>query len=353
MKGLRKIQPYVPGEQPGLTDIIKLNTNENAYPPSPLVTKAWQTFDVANLRYYSSLANQSLVDALAQKHHIPSQWVTTSNGSDDILALAFQSFFQSEQPIFFPDLTYGFYPVWCELFHIPYQEVPLEKDFSFALAALPNQLGGVVLANPNAPTGKGKTVTEIEALLQRYPDRVIIVDEAYQSFGGESVIPLVAKYENLYVTRTFSKDASLAGLRVGYGIGSERLTGVIQAVKNSYNPYAVDMIAERLATAATQDTEYYQRINQKICATREQFCQALAQLGFTTIPSQTNFVLTTHPLISAKTFFEKLKEARIFVRYFPDKQRIANYLRITIGTDEEMVQVAIVLKNIIEEEQNV
>ncbi len=349
VKGLRTIQPYVPGEQPKLKDIIKLNTNENAYPPSPRVTEAWQTFDPKQLRYYSALANPDLVKALADKHQVPSQWITTTNGSDDSLALAFQSFFQSDDPIVFPDLTYGFYSVWCELFHIPYQEVPLAADFTFDLSHLPEKIGGIVLANPNAPTGIGKPAVEIENLLQAYPDCVVIVDEAYQAFGGESVIPLVEKYDNLYVTRTFSKDAALAGLRVGYGIGGERLTGVIQAVKNSYNPYAVDSIAEHLATIAAKDVSYYEEINQKICATRADFIAALSQLGFITLPSQTNFVLTTHPLISAQLLFETLKAATIFVRYFPEKERIANYLRITIGTDEEMAEVVTVLKKVIEE----
>lgn len=344
MRGLRKIEPYIPGDQPKFSKMIKINTNENAYPPSPKVKEALLNFDASQLRLYSSLDNYNLTSALGKRLKVDSDWITTANGSDDILALAFQSFFNSSDPIIFPDLTYGFYSVWCELFNIPYLELPLNDQFEFDFDKIPEKIGGIVLANPNAPTGLYKPVDQIEQILKKYHDVVVIVDEAYIEFGGQSMLPLLSNYDNLYITRTFSKDAALAGLRVGYGIGNPKLTGVIQAIKNSYNPYAVDSISEALAIAATEDYEYYQKINGEIAKTRDWFIIELNKLGFNTLPSLTNFVLTTHPQQSAEAIFNHLKKHQVFVRFFPNKERISNYLRISIGTKKEMTTVIDLLK---------
>lgn len=344
MRGLRKIDPYIPGDQPKFSKMIKINTNENAYPPSPMVKSALSNFDANQLRLYSSLDNFELTSALSKRLHVGADLITTANGSDDILALAFQSFFNSSDPVVFPDLTYGFYSVWCELFNIPYLELPLNAKFEFDFDEIPDKIGGIVLANPNAPTGIYQSVEQIEQILKKFHDIVVIVDEAYIEFGGQSILPMLSKYENLYITRTFSKDAALAGLRVGYGIGNSNLTGVIQAVKNSYNPYAVDSISEALAIAATEDYEYYQKINGEIAKTRDWFVVELEKLGFKTLPSLTNFVLTTHPQQSAEAIFNNLKENQIFVRFFPSKERIDNYLRISIGTQTEMATVIDLLK---------
>ncbi|SJZ56477.1 histidinol-phosphate aminotransferase [Pilibacter termitis] len=336
MIGLKKITPYVAGEQPKLSKMIKINTNENAFPPSPKVLATLKEFDGDQLRLYSSLENENLTSALSKKLGISSDCITTGNGSDDVLALAFQSFFNSEYPVVFPDITYGFYTVWCELFDIPYMEIPLDDDFHPDFTKIPEKIGGIVLANPNAPTGIVQPLSKIEELLQCHPNVVVIVDEAYIEFGGKSAVALLDKYENLYITRTFSKDASLAGLRVGYGVGNKRLTEVIKAVKNAYNPYSVDQLAEALALAATQDSDYYREMNGKIIETREWLSKEVTRIGFNVLPSATNFILAEHERVPAGEIFDFLRENHVFVRYFPNKERIANFLRISIGTREEM-----------------
>lgn len=349
MNSLRRISPYIPGEQPTGEGLIKLNTNENAYPPSPNIIKKMVQFDYTELRHYSSLDNQELRVAIGQKEGINPDYISLGNGSDDVLAIAFQSFFQSNKPVVFPDITYGFYKIWCDLFRIPYQEVPLSSDFTFDLENLPEKIGGIVLANPNAPTGLVKIVEEIEALLKKYPETVIIVDEAYISFGGKSVVKLVEIYPNLYVTRTFSKDSALAGIRLGYGVGGERLTSVVKAVKNSYNPYSVNSLTEAVGLEAVLDESYYKDTLKKIIDTREWFTGELSKLGFTTIESSTNFVFTKHKTKQAKDIQDYLKEKNIYVRYFSDNPRIKQYLRISIGTQEEMESVIKVLKEYMNE----
>ena len=349
MEGLRKIQPYIPGEQVDYQRVIKLNTNEHAYLPSPKIKETLATFDLAKLQRYSSVDNQALCRVIAQNEGLEDEWITTANGSDDILALAFQSFFQTKAPIIFPDITYGFYPVWCELYQIPYQLLPLDDQFQWDFTKIPQAIGGLVLTNPNAPTGKIVSKQAIIDLLERFPEQVIIVDEAYQAFNEESVAPLVSKYPNLYVTRTLSKDHALAGLRVGYGIGSPRLTQVIKAVKNSYNPYAVDALAEAVAITALEDRAYYQKVNQQILHTRSWFSEQLTQLGFNTLESHTNFVLTTHPSHKANILYQQLKEHAIYVRYF-DTLRLKDYLRISIGTQQEMEQVTTLLRELTQKE---
>lgn len=348
MKGLREIVPYVAGAQPNEKNMIKINTNENAFPPSPGVLKALSDFDGQSLRLYSSLDNDSLRDALAQALGVSRDQLIVGNGSDDVLALAFLSFFNASEPVLFPDITYGFYKVWADLFRIPFKEIPLDAAFKVVTSDYIGQaIGGIVIANSNAPTGIYKSLDELEAIVAANQDVVVIIDEAYIAFGGQTALPLLDKYDNVFITRTFSKDAALAGLRVGYGIGSPKLISVIHAVKNAYNPYAVDMVAESLATAAVKDAAYYEQINAEIAATRDWFSAELRALGFEVLPSQTNFILTKPAGIAAKSLFDFLQEKKIYVRYFGDKARLSDYLRISIGKQDEMARVVQVIGDVL------
>ncbi|MFC3928378.1 histidinol-phosphate transaminase [Streptococcus caprae] len=339
LKGLRQIAPYVPGAQPKVEEMIKLNTNENAYGPSPKVKAVLESFQTDSLRLYSSLDQAPLRHELGQLLGVNPEQIILGNGSDDILSMAFLAFFNSGEPVLFPDLTYGFYKVWADLYHIPYREIPLNERFELETEDYLLQNGGIVLANPNAPTGIYKPLDELEAIIVANQDVVVIVDEAYINFGGQSALPLLDKYENLFITRTYSKDAALAGLRVGYGIGSPKLMGVIHAVKNSVNPYNVNRLSEEVATAATKDWAYYVETCQRIVETRDWFSGKMAELDFEVLPSKTNFVLVEHARVSAQELFNHLESQHIYVRYFPKTERIANKLRISIGTEEEMQKV--------------
>lgn len=347
IKGLRSIAPYVPGTQPREKNMIKINTNENAFPPSSGVLKVLSEFDGTQLRQYSSLDNYQLCHELANSLGVDQEQIIVGNGSDDILALAFLSFFNSGAPVFFPDITYGFYKVWSDLFKIPFKEILLSQHFEIVTDDyIEHKTGGIVIANPNAPTGIFKSLSEIEEIVKANQDVVVIIDEAYITFGGESALPLLAQYDNIFITRTFSKDAALAGLRVGYGIGSPKLISVIHAVKNSYNPYAVDSIAESLATAAVLDKTYYDKINAEISSTRDWFSDELSALGFEVLCSKTNFILTKPVGISARELFEFLQTKKIYVRYFGDQGRLSEYLRISIGTRAEMTKVVQVIGDV-------
>ncbi len=346
-KGLRHISPYVAGKQPKEKNMIKLNTNENAYGPSPAVMKAINDFDGDKLRNYSSLNHSQLCESLARQLEVSPEQLVIGNGSDDILSLAFLAFFNSQSPILFPDLTYGFYKVWAELYRIPYQEIPLNSNFDIDFKDYHPNNGGIVIANPNAPTGVYKPLAAIESLLQAHPDVIIILDEAYVNFGGKTAISLLAKYDNLFITRTFSKDASLAGLRVGYGIGSPDLINLMKAIRNSVNPYSVDCLAEHVATAAVEDWPYYERNCQKIMATRQWFQESLEALGFEVLPSSTNFLLVKPLAVSAGDIFQHLERQKIYVRYFPKIDRIKNYLRISIGTQKEMEKVIMAIQELL------
>lgn len=348
LKGLRQIEPYVAGIQPKGKDIIKLNTNENAYGPSPHVQAVLKTFDASKLARYSSLDQADLRVALSEKLEVPADQIIIGNGSDDILSMAFLAFFNSDDPILFPELTYGFYKVWADLYHINYQEIPLNDNFEVEVNDYLANNGGIIIANPNAPTGIYKSLTEIETIIKANQDVVVVIDEAYINFGGQSALPLLNKYENVFITRTFSKDAALAGIRVGYGIGSPRLIAVINAVKNSVNPYNVDSLAEAVATAAVKDWSYYVETSRKICQTRDWFRDALLDLGFKVLPSKTNFILVEPVGVSAHTLFTHLENHRIYVRYFPKLDRLKNKLRISIGTQAEMETVIAVIKELIE-----
>lgn len=348
MKGLRQITPYVAGAQPQEKGMIKINTNEHAFSPSPAVLAALREFDGNRLRKYSSIENDSLRCALAKQLGVHQDQLIVGNGSDDILALAFLSFFNSDDPLLFPDITYGFYKVWADLFRIPFEEVPLTDQFEINSSDyIDRKTGGIVIANPNAPTGIYKTLAEIEAIVVANQDVVVIIDEAYIAFGGMTALPLVAKYDNVFITRTFSKDAALAGLRVGYGIGSPKLLKVIQAVKHAYNPYSVDAIAEKLATAAVSDAAYYTQVNAEIVEIRDWFSAELKAIGFDVLPSKANFVLVKPAGISASILFDFLQTKKIYVRYFGDKARLSDYLRISIGTKNEMSRVIQIIGDLV------
>ena len=347
LKGLRQIQPYVAGQQPKEAQMIKLNTNENAYGPSLKVAEALRDFDEESLRLYSSLDQADLCQALAANLGVSPGQLIIGNGSDDILSMAFLAFFNSGEPVLFPDLTYGFYKVWADLYQVPFKEIPLADDFTVTTADYLGDNGGIILANPNAPTGIYKPLEELEEILAANPDAVVVVDEAYIHFGGQSALPLLERYPNLFITRTFSKDAALAGLRVGYGIGHPDLIAVMKAVKDSINPYSVDLLAERLALAAVEDWAYYQETGRAIQQTRDWFAAELTQLGFQVLPSLANFVLVQPSRISASALFQKLQDRKIYVRYFPKVARIKDYLRISIGSREEMEKVLDAVKEII------
>lgn len=346
IRGLRQIEPYVAGVQPAEKKMIKLNTNENAYGASPKVREALANFDVDSLRKYSTLEQTDLRAALANNLKVKPEQLIIANGSDDVLSIAFLAFFNNDEPVLFPDLTYGFYKVWADLYRVNYHEIPLAEDFTIKTEDYLADNGGIILTNPNAPTGIYKPLNEIEKLLKSNQDTVVIIDEAYISFGGQSALSLLNKYNNLVITRTFSKDAALAGLRVGYAIANEPLIAVMNAVKHSINPYSVDLLAERLATAAVEDWSYYQENAKKIQKTRAWFSEQLVKQGFDVLPSQANFVLTKpHDSATAK-LFEELEARKIYVRYFPKVERIKDYLRISMGTQEEMEEVVKAIEEI-------
>ncbi len=344
IRGLRDIEPYVAGSQPAEKNIIKLNTNENAYGPSPAVAKALAGFDADSLRKYSTLDQARLRQELSDKLGLPADQFIIGNGSDDILSMAFLAFFNNEEPVLFPDLTYGFYKVWANLYHINYQEVPLNEYFEIETADYLTTNGGMVITNPNAPTGIYKPLAEIEEIVAANQDVVVIIDEAYINFGGETALPLLAKYDNVFITRTFSKDAALAGLRVGYGMGSPKLMAVINAVKNAINPYNVDSVAESVALAAVQSWGYYEETCAKIAETRDWFAAELEAIGFEVLPSLTNFVLAEPKTVTAAQLFSHLESKKIYVRYFPKVDRIKNKLRISIGTQAQMEQVLMAIQ---------
>lgn len=335
MKNLRNIEPYVPGEQSKDKDIVKINANENPYPPSPKAAEVLKSFDTNKLRFYPSANSTKLKEAIAKYYKVDVSNVFVGNGSDDVLAVAFQSFFNSEKPIVYPDLTYSFYPVWCSLFGIKYKNYPVGDDFRINPEDYKEKNGGVVIPNPNAPTSLGEGLDFVEKILNYNQDSVVIIDEAYVDFGGTSSIPLIDKYENLLVTGTFSKSRSLAGLRIGFAIGSKALIDVMEAVKNSYNSYTVDSLSIEMGAASIEDDEYFKSTCKKVIKTRERVTLELEKLGFDVLDSQTNFIFATHNKHNMKSLFEYLKTQKVFIRYF-SLPRIENYVRITIGTNEEM-----------------
>ncbi len=332
-KNIRKVVPYTPGEQPKEKDVIKLNTNENPYPPSPKVMAAKQELD--RLRFYPDPEAKDLVEAIAQYHGLNRNQVFVGVGSDDVLAMSFLTFFNSDKPILFPDITYSFYDVWADLYRIPYATKALNDSFKLVAEDYYEENGGVIFPNPNAPTGLATGLDFVKDILDHNRDVVVIVDEAYIDFGGESALALLKDYENLLVVRTFSKSRSMAGLRIGYAMGNEALIKALNDVKFSFNSYTMNYPSIVMGTASMKDDVYFRETVEKVVATREWFEKELTRLGFTYPKSSSNFVFASHKTIPAREIFEKAKEQKIYVRYF-DKPRINNYLRISIGTDEEM-----------------
>lgn len=333
-ENLRKIDPYVPGEQSKDKDIIKLNANENPYPPSPKAAEAIKNFNADKLRLYPDANALALKQALADYYGVEVKNIFLGNGSDDVIAVAFQALFNSDLPIAYPDLTYSFYPVWCSLFGIPYKTYPVGDDFRINPEDYKEKNGGVVIPNPNAPTSIGEGLDFVEKIMEYNTDSIVIIDEAYVDFGGVSSVPLTKKYENLLVTGTFSKSRSLAGLRIGFAIGSERLVSVLEAVKNSYNSYTVDALSIEAGRASVLDDEYFKSTCNKIINTRTRLTNELREMGFTVLDSSANFIFVTSDDLSMKDMFEYLKTKKIFIRYF-SLPRIENYVRITVGTDGE------------------
>ena len=345
---VHRLHPYVPGEQPKILDLIKLNTNENPYPPSPKAVNILRDSDHNLLRLYPDPASQGLKNTLAQYFSVKANQVFVGNGSDEVLALAFMAFFKKDKPLLFPDISYSFYPVYCGLYEIDFIKVPLANDFSISISDYQIENGGVIFPNPNAPTGKLLPLDHVEAILESNIRSVVIVDEAYIDFGGESAVSLVDRYKNLLVIQTLSKSRSLAGLRLGFAIGHEDLIDGLERVKNSFNSYPVDRIAESVAIAAIEDTEYFNTCNKAIIDTRNRVEQALLALDFDVIESKANFLFAAPRRVTAKALFEDLREQNILVRYF-DKPRISDYLRISIGTNEEMDGFLQVVESIIKQ----
>ncbi|MDR1573074.1 MAG: histidinol-phosphate transaminase [Clostridiales Family XIII bacterium] len=329
-----RIEPYKAGEQPGSDDVIKLNANENPYPPAPGVEAVLRAVSADGLRRYPQADGADLRRALAAEQGLDPSRVFVANGSDEVLALAFRSFFNAKRPVLFPEITYSFYPVWCELFGIPYRRVALGEDFRIRAEDYLSENGGVVLANPNAPTGLALSLAEIERIVSSNGDSVVIVDEAYVDFGARSAVGLTSAYENLLVTQTFSKGRALAGLRLGMAFGHADLIAVLGAVKNSFNSYPVDSVAAAAGVASLADRAYFEKRAAQVIATRERCAAALRGLGFFVTDSAANFLFVTHADADAAALLAYLKERGVLVRHFT-LPAIERYLRITVGTDAE------------------
>ena len=347
-KNIRKVVPYVPGEQPNKERMIKLNTNENPYPPAPGVAEALKNLDPDRLRLYPDPACTRLVDAIAKQKGLKSEQIFVGVGSDDVLAMCFMTFFNSEKPILFPDITYSFYDVWAEEFRIPYETQPLDDDFNIRKEDYYKENGGVIFPNPNAPTGVEASQEMIEDILQHNQDVIVIIDEAYVDFGGTSAVSLIEKYDNLLVVQTFSKSRSLAGMRIGYVMGNEKLIRYLNDVKYSFNSYTMNQTALILGAEAVKDRAYFEETCRKVIETREWTKKELHKLGFSFGDSKSNFIFAKHASVPAEDIFEALKKEDIYVRHF-SKERISNYLRISIGTKEEMQTMIGFLQNFLAE----
>lgn len=343
---VNELTPYVPGEQPKVTNLIKLNTNENPYGPSPKVLDALKAEAADTLRLYPDPNAERLKQVLASYYNVKTNQVFVGNGSDEVLAHTFQGLLKHDKPLLFPDITYSFYPVYCGLYDIEYLNQPLNQSFEIDLSAYPESNGGIIFPNPNAPTGRVLPLSEIKALLDRNTDTVVVVDEAYIDFGGESAIALVNDYPNLLVIQTLSKSRSLAGLRVGFAVGSPELIDGLERVKNSFNSYPLDRFAISGAAAAIEDQAYFEQTRNAIIESRNTLTEQLEALQFEVLPSATNFVLATHPEHDAGELAAKLREQSIIVRHFK-QERIQNYIRISIGTNEECQTLINALKTIL------
>ncbi len=346
-KNIRTVTPYVPGEQPNVKGMVKLNTNENPYPPAPGVEQVLHGLDTDILRLYPDPTIRLLVEELARFYHLKNDQVFVGVGSDDVLATAFLTFFNSEKPVLFPDITYSFYPVWCDLYRIPYERPALDEEFRIVKEDYFKPNGGIIIANPNAPTSICEDISVIEEMIEHNQESIIIVDEAYIDFGGTSAVDLIEKYENLIVVQTFSKSRSMAGMRIGYAMGNAVLIKALNDVKYSINSYTMNQTAILAGVEAVKDVQCYREGIEKLLATRNRAELRLKEMGFTFPKSGANFLFASHRTIPAKTIFEELRSRNIYVRYF-NAPRIDNYLRISIGTEEEMNRLFEALKEIIE-----
>lgn len=343
---VRELEPYVPGEQPKIQNLLKLNTNENPYPPSPKVVEAVQavlTHQANALRLYPDPDATALKHAIAKQQNIEVSQVFVGNGSDEVLAHIFKAFFLQDEPILYPDITYSFYPVYSQFFGTKTKEIPLNDNFEIEVKDYVQPNGGVIITNPNAPTSIALGLPEIEQILKANPDRVVVIDEAYVDFGAESAVSLVNRYENLVVCQTTSKSRSLAGLRVGFAIAQSHLIAALEAVKNSFNSYPIDRFAIAAAVASFEDQTYFEEQCQKVISSREKLVDELTTLGFKVLPSKANFIFASHPSHDAGQLAQQLREQGIIVRYF-NKPRINQFLRITVGTDEQNERLVQTLK---------
>lgn len=342
---VRRVVPYTPGEQPKVSNLIKLNTNENPYPPAPKVCERLASMNADDFRKYPDPGCSVLIDAISEAYHVDREKIFVGVGSDDVLAMAFLTFFNSDKEILFPDITYSFYDVWADLFRIPFRQIPLKEDFTICPEDYLVSNGGVVIANPNAPTGVELELEAIEKIIAANSDSVVIVDEAYVDFGGTSALPLIDKYDNLLVVRTTSKSRSLAGMRIGYAFGSAKLIKYLSDCKFSFNSYTMNMPSLELGALSMKDEAYFKETSDKVIATREWTKAELAKRGFVFGDSKTNFIFAKHPLFERDFLFKELRENKILVRAF-NAPRIKDYLRISIGTDAEMQTVMEVLDGI-------
>lgn len=340
---VERLHPYVPGEQPKSAKLVKLNTNENPYGPSPAVLDAIRQATGDTLRLYPDPEALELRQSIAAYHGLDPDHVFTGNGSDEILALSFAAFFSGGRPLLYPDVSYSFYPVYCNLIGIDAIEVPLAADFSLSVSAFDQPNGGIIFPNPNAPTSLTVSLEQIETLLRRHPESVVVIDEAYVDFGADSAVSLLHRYENLLVIQTFSKSRSLAGLRVGFALGQPHLIEALIRVKDSFNSYPLDRLAQVGAIAAMQDIDYFEITCRKIIATRDESARALRELGYDVLASKTNFLFASHPRVSAEALSQVLRSRDILVRHW-NHPRIDRHVRISIGTDDEMAALLDVLR---------
>jgi histidinol-phosphate aminotransferase len=341
------LTPYVPGEQPRLPNLVKLNTNENPYGPGPRVLDALRAEAGDSLRLYPDPVSERLRQAIAVRHEVTAAHVFVGNGSDEVLAHTFNALLKHDAPVLFPDITYSFYPVYCRLYGIEYREIPLTGSFEIDVDDFLQSNGGIIFPNPNAPTGRLLAEAEIERLLQANAGSVVVIDEAYVNFGGVSVVPLALQYPNLLVTQTLSKSRSLAGLRVGYAIGHPDLIEALNRVKDSFNSYPLDRFAQAGAVAAIEDQPYFEEIWHRVVESRGRLVTALGKLDFEVVPSAANFVFARHSGRTGAELAVRLRERGIVVRNFHNPARIAPYLRITVGTDAQCQALIAALSEIL------
>jgi histidinol-phosphate aminotransferase len=343
---VRGLTPYVPGEQPKLPNLVKLNTNENPYGPSPKVLEALRAETGDTLRLYPDPNADRLKETVASYFSVTPQQVFVGNGSDEVLAHVFLGLLKHDKPVLFPDITYSFYPVYCGLYDVAYETVPLAEAFEIRPADYSRPNGGIIFPNPNAPTGRALALADIERILAANPDSVVVVDEAYVDFGGETAMPLVATYPNLLVVQTLSKSRSLAGLRVGFAVGHADLIEALERVKNSFNSYPLDRLAIAGAVAAMEDKQHFERTRQAVIESRERLVKELTSLGFEVLPSAANFIFARHPKRDAGELAAALRSRSIIVRHFR-QPRIEQFLRITVGTDAQCQALTGALRDIL------